>query len=147
MKICLIALLLMVNLTPSFADTQTQAMSLIGTWNGTSNSAVYGWGLFHPTEAGKEKAVRFRKVNYQIIIDRQEGRNFSGRVQAVGSNHKEVLLGSFAKNLKSGVMVNENGTFTFNINDDSEMEICFTQVKPHAVVTPRVASCFELKRQ
>jgi hypothetical protein len=147
MKSYLIALIFAFNTHSALASNPPKAINLLGTWTGTSNSAVYGWGLFHPTEVGKEQAIRFRNIEYQIVIDRQEGRNFSGRVQAVSSKHKEILLGSFAKNLKSGVMVNENGTFTFNIDHESEMEICFTQVKSHAVITPRVASCFELKKQ
>ena len=147
MKPYLFAFLFAISIHPALAETSSPPISPLGTWVGVSNSAVYGWGLFHPTEAGKEKAVRFRKVEYQIVIDRQDGRNFSGRVQTTKGKHKEVLLGAFAKDLQSGVMVNENGTFTFNLENESEMEVCFTQVKPHAVITPRVASCFELKKQ
>ncbi len=31
--------------------------------------------------------------------------------------HKEVVLGAYAKDMKSGVMVNEAGSFTFKLGD------------------------------
>ena len=46
------------------------APNLMGTWKGVSNSAVLGSGLFHPTEAGKEAAIRFRRVEYQLWVFR-----------------------------------------------------------------------------
>jgi hypothetical protein len=59
------------NFSPTlFAQT---ASPLIGTWKGISNSAVLGAGRFHPTEAAKEAAVRFRRVEYQIVIEKEEG--------------------------------------------------------------------------
>ena len=52
---------------------------MLGTWKGVSNAAVASSGTFHPTEAGKENAVRFRNVHYVLVVDKEEGRNFVGR--------------------------------------------------------------------
>lgn len=123
--------------------------NIIGTWTGMSNSAVSGAGHFHPTEAGKEKAVRFRSVEYVMVIDKEEGRNFVGSIGATNNKHstdvkrKEVLMGSYAKDMKSGVMVNETGSFTFKLMDPKNLEICYTQVS----ASPKVASCFEMTKK
>jgi hypothetical protein len=122
---------------------------MIGTWTGMSNSAVSGAGHFHPTEEGKEKAVRFRSVEYVMVIHREEGRNFVGSISATNNKHstdvkrKEALLGAYAKDMKSGVMVNETGSFTFELTDPKNLEICYTQV----TASPKVASCFELTKK
>jgi hypothetical protein len=125
------------------------APNLMGTWRGMSNSAVSGSGLFHPSEADKERAVRFRSVEYVMVIDKIEGRNFVGSIGATNKKHstdidrKEVVLGAYAKDMKSGVMVNETGSFTFQLLDAKNLEICYTQVS----AKPHVASCFELTKQ
>lgn len=122
---------------------------MLGTWTGMSNSAVSGAGHFHPTEAGNEKAVRFRSVEYVMVIDKEERRNFVGSIGATNNknstdvNRKEVLIGAYAKDMKSGVMVNETGSFTFKLMDSKNLEICYTQV----TASPKVASCFELTKK
>jgi hypothetical protein len=133
----------------SFSTFAQSSPNLLGTWTGMSNSAVSGVGQFHPTEAGKEKAVRFRSVEFVMVIDKEEGRNFVGSIGATNNKHptdvkrKEVLMGSYAKDMKSGVMVNETGNFTFKLIDPKNLEICYTQVTSN----PKVASCFELTKK
>ncbi|MBU3539927.1 hypothetical protein [Polynucleobacter sp. UB-Tiil-W10] len=132
-------------LASTLAWSQTPS-NMVGTWSGVSNSAVSGSGMFHPTEAGKEKAVRFRNVEYVLVVDKEEGRNFVGFIGATNGKHptdikhKEVVLGAYAKDMKSGVMVNETGSFTFKLVDSKNLEICYTQVTSK----PMVASCFEM---
>ena len=138
--------------TSFFIPAMVMAQStpnMLGTWTGMSNSAVSGAGHFHPTEAGKEKAVRFRSVEYVMVIDKEEGRNFVGSISATKNKHstdvkrKEVLMGAYAKDMKSGVMVNETGSFTFKLIDPKNLEICYIQVS----ASPKVASCFELTKK
>jgi hypothetical protein len=137
---------------PLLAVAQTSP-SMLGTWKGISNSAVYGGGLFHPTEASKEKSIRFRNVEYILTIDREEGRNFAGIIGAANTKHptdvkyKEIVLGAYSKDMKSGVMVNEAGTFSFKLTSSKELEVCFTQVAHLSVTAPIVASCFEMTKQ
>lgn len=133
----------------SFSAFAQSSPNMLGTWIGMSNSAVSGAGHFHPTEAGKEKAVRFRSVEYVMVIDKEEGRNFVGSIGATNNKHstdvkrKEVLMGAYAKDMKSGVMVNETGSFTFKLRDPKNLEICYTQVS----ASPKIASCFELAKK
>jgi hypothetical protein len=141
-------LLVLASFFPAFALAQN-APNMIGTWKGLSNSAVMGSGLFHPTEEGKERAARFRNVEYVLVIDAETGRNFVGSVGATNNknptdiDHKEVILGAYDKDMKSGVMVNETGSFTFKLADAKNLEICYTQVSSK----PQVASCFEMVKQ
>ena len=86
--------------TSFFIPAMVMAQSspnMLGTWTGMSNSAVSGAGHFHPTEAGKEKAVRFRSVEYVMVIDKEEGRNFEiwgGRLGRMPSQLEEMLIHS-----------------------------------------------------
>ena len=135
-------------LIPALALAQN-APNMVGTWKGIGNAAVASSGTFHPTEAGKENAVRIRHVEFVLTIDKAEGRNFVGSMGATNDKdptnvkHKELILGAFAKDMKSGVMVNETGSFTFKLADDKNLEICYSQVS----TKPRVASCFEMVKQ
>ena len=128
---------------------QAQSVNpIMGTWVGTSNSAGLGGGLHHPHHSSatqQEKAVRFRQVEYTLSIDRHEGRNFAGTISS--NHHGEAVVGAFAKDLKSGVMVNEHGTFHFTLPDSKSLDLCFTQVEPNNRSIPKVASCFELTRR
>jgi hypothetical protein len=142
------SLIAVLGLVPTFVSAQAPA-NMLGTWTGVSNSAVSGSGLFHPAEAGKENAVRFRNVEYVLVVDKEDGRNFTGYIGATsGKNssdvqHKEVVLGAYAKDMQNGVMVNESGSFTFKLADPKTLEVCYTQVSSK----PRVASCFEMVKQ
>jgi hypothetical protein len=97
--------------------------SMLGTWKGTNNAAVMGSGLFHPSEANKERTVRFRNVELILVIDKENGRNFSGTIRATNNKnptdvgHKEVILGAFSKDMKKGVMVGEFGHHSFYLED------------------------------
>ena len=118
---------------------------MLGTWRGISNSAVLGAGLHHHSPETDRKAIRFRKVEYTLTIDRQEGRNFSGKITS--AQHSEIVIGALAKDLKSGVMVNEHGTFNFSRADSNALELCFTQVHTSNSAIPQVASCFEMTKR
>ena len=118
---------------------------IIGSWKGTSNSAVIGSGLHHPTNNHGKADVEFRKNDYTITIDKVDGRNFSGTVTS--KNYKELIAGAFKKDFKSGVIVNENGSATFELTSSNAMDLCFTQATPKFIAIPNVASCFELQKQ
>jgi hypothetical protein len=135
-------------LLPVLTFAQTSPI-MLGTWKGIGNSAVSGSGTYHPTETGKENAVRYRHVEYVLVIDKEEGRNFSGYFSATknkdstDTNYKTIILGSYAKNMKSGVYVSELGAATFKLLDPKHLELCYTQV----TTQQRIASCLELAKQ
>lgn len=137
---------------PFLAFAQTEP-SMLGIWKGVSNSAVYGDGHFHPIEDDMEKSIRFRKVEYIMTVVKEQGRNFGGYISASNTHHstdikhKEMILGSYSKDMKSGVMVNETGSFSFKLARPDSLEICFSQVPHVSTAAPIVASCFEMTKQ
>jgi len=55
-----------------------------------------------------------------------------------------MILGSYAKDMKSGVMVSEaGGSNTFKLAGPKNLEVCYTQVLPK----PMVADCLEMVKQ
>ena len=96
-----------------------------------------------------KKSVCFRNVEYVLVIDKEEGRNFVSYIGANSSKnltdvkHKEVVLGAYPIDMKSGVMTNEMGSFTFKLVDPKNLEIFYTKVSSRL----RVASCYEMVRQ
>jgi hypothetical protein len=90
----------------SFSAFAQNSPVLLGTWKGVGHTAVAGAGTFHPPEAGKENNLRYRNVEYVLVIDREEGRNFSGYLTATSkkdptdTNYKPMILGTFAKDMK-----------------------------------------------
>jgi hypothetical protein len=134
---------------PAIVFAQTSP-NLVGAWKGVGNASVSGPDNYHPTEAGKEKSVRFTKMEFFLVVDREEGRNFTGYISSTSSkapantDNKKMIIGSYAKDMKSGVWINElGGSATFKLADSKNLEICYTQVPPK----PMVADCFEMVKQ
>ena len=137
-------LLILPALFSSVAQSQN-TNPIVGTWIGTSNSAVIGSGLHHPGNNAEKTDIKFKKNEYTMVINTIDGRNFSGTISS--KNHKELVAGAFKKDLKSGVIVNENGSATFELTTANVMELCFTQATPKLIAIPNVASCFEFQKQ
>jgi len=135
----------------TLADTNMPNM--VGTWVGTSHTAVYGGGIHHPTNTAHtptnrhaDNGIRFRNVEFTYTIDKQDGRNFSGNSTS-GHHSKERLLGAIAKNGKGGVMVAEHGGhITFTI-DGNSMEICGTRAREKVANTTDAAYCTDFIRK
>ena len=55
-----------------------------------------------------------------------------------------MILGSYAKDMKSGVYVSEEGgSVAFKLAGPKNLELCYTQYAPK----PMVADCFEMVKQ
>lgn len=134
-------LLLVMLLLPSLsaADDST---NMIGTWQGVTNAAVMGVDKHHTASDAEE--IRFVKVKMNLVFDRQEGQNFSG--YNLTDNHKELVIGALRSNMKSGVLVDSNGTTTFDMVGKNKMDVCYAHVMSHGEVSA-VASCAEFERQ
>ncbi len=113
-----------------------------GTWAGLTHSAVYGTGQHHPE--GKASDVRFRRIEITLAIDRQEGRNFAGKLSSPA--HTEPVVGAFASDLNSGVMADLDGSYTFKLAGKNHMEVCYTGSGGNAG-SAKVAACYDLKRK
>jgi hypothetical protein len=113
-----------------------------GTWVGLTNSAVYGSGQHHP--GGKESEVRFRRIEVTFTIDKQEGRNFAGTLSSPA--HSEPVVGAFASDLKSGVMADPDGSYTFKLKRKDRMDVCYTGSGGDNN-TAKVAACYEVRKK
>jgi hypothetical protein len=116
------------------------APNMIGTWTATSNSAVIGSSAHHIVPNKGDKEIHFNKVPLSLVIDRQEGLNFSGSLSS--PKHKEVIIGAIMPDFQGGVMTDEDGTHAFKIIDSTTIQNCYVQISK-----PRVASCWTAKKQ
>ena len=140
MKRLVISTILAITPLAALAQTATPP-ELLGTWVGVSNSAVIGGGNHHP--GGTEDSVRFRHVELKLVIDKQEGRNFSGRT--ISPDYTEPFVGALRPDLKRGVMADKDGARDFNLVGNNRMELCYVQ--PRTNGSSIVAACTEFDRK
>jgi hypothetical protein len=123
------------------AAAQTAIPDLRGTWKGESESIVLGAEHPHHT-ATQSTAPELRSVPFTLIIDKQDGRRFSGTfssarrtVQVVGviSRSGTIFLAD------TGSEGHSNGTMLAS----NRLELCYL----HASSATKVASCTELTKQ
>jgi hypothetical protein len=118
------------------------AIDLIGTWKGVSNTAVIGTDQHH--DSSEKNNIQFFNNEFTIVIDQVKGRNFSGYLTT--KNHKENLVGALKADMKRGVFVDTDGTATFEMVSQDVLELCYA----HPTSADRkssVAACTEYKRQ
>ena len=121
---------------PAAADTAMPEMR--GTWKGDSHSVVVGGGLHHPD--AKPGEPRFTTVPFKLVVDKQDGRRFSGTFSS--AQHSETVIAVVSR---SGAiyMVDDDGYDVATMLGPDRMEICYL----HLSSASRIASCTELSRQ
>lgn len=126
--------------TPAAAATQTETAipDLRGTWKGDSQSIVLGGTPHHPKQQAGEP--RLTSVPFTLVIDKQDGRRFSGTFSS--ANHSETIIAVISR---SGTiyMVDDDGYDVATLLSPDRMEICYLHVSSGS----RIASCTELARQ
>ena len=132
---------LFLSLVPFAVNAAKVAPDVVGNWVGVSNSAVIGAGQHHPD--GSDGEVRFRRIEFTLKIDRQEGRNFSGTFST--GSYQEAVVGAFAADFKTGVMADLDGQMSFHLVGKNRMDMCYTHTG--ASSPSKVAACNELKRR
>jgi hypothetical protein len=116
------------------------APNMIGTWTGTFNATVMGSAAHHILPNKSDKEITFNKVPFNLVIDRQDGINFSGIIST--RTHKEVILGAISPDFQGGVMVDDDGTHAFKMIDANTIQNCYVQLSK-----PKVAACWIGKKQ
>lgn len=134
-------LLVCLAVAPMLAHAAKSAPDVLGNWVGTSHSAVIGAGQHHPD--GSDGEIRFRRVEFTLKIDRQQGRNFSGLFST--ASHQEAVVGAFAADFKSGVMADLDGQMSFRLVGKNRMAMCYTHTGANSPT--KVAACNELLRK
>ena len=136
--LCIVAL---ATLAAVPAAAQSAFPDLRGTWKGESESIVLG--AEHPHHpATQSNAPELRSVSFALIIDKQDGRRFSGTfssarrtAQVIGVVSRSgtiLLVDSASEGHSNGTMLASN-----------RLELCYL----HASSATRVASCTELTKQ
>ena len=121
---------------PAAADNAVP--DLRGTWKGESQSIVLGATPHHTKQQTDEP--RLTSVAFKLVIDKQDGRRFSGTFSSV--HHSETVIAVISR---SGTifMVDDDGYDVATLLAPDRMEICYLHLSP----VSRIASCTELSRQ
>jgi hypothetical protein len=130
--------LAIIAISPSLVLAQTMP-NMLGTWTTVAHTTVMGTGAHHIFPNKKDKEIYFNKVALTLVVDRQEGMNFTGTFTS--KSLKEVILGAIAFDFQSGVMIDSDGAFNFKIVDENTIQACYTQLQK-----PKVAGCAEYKK-
>lgn len=131
--------LLVLTLIPAIALADTPR--IVGTWTGQATATVYGSGGHHPADLGG--SVTYRTIDVSYVFEHQEGRNFYGKF--VSPTQTELLLGTFSRDNRTGIMVDLDGQFSFEVYEPNRMEVCYGH--PLGSGGHAVAVCVDLKRQ
>ena len=121
---------------PAAADTAVP--ELRGTWKGDSQSIVLGFGPHHPD--AKTNEPRLTSVPFTLVIDKQDGRRFSGTFSS--AQHSEAVVAV----ISSGgtiFMADDDGHIAGTMLAADRMELCYL----HSSSAKRIASCTELTKQ
>jgi hypothetical protein len=121
------------------ATAQTAIPDLRGTWKGESESVVLG-GTHPHHPATQAPEPRFTSVPFTLVIDKQNGRRFSGMFSSARGS--EPLIAVIARN-GTILAVDDDGFVNGSMLAPNRMEFCYLQLTPAA----RVASCLELTKQ
>jgi hypothetical protein len=113
------------------AQSAQSAPDLTGTWVGTSNAAVRGSSRHHPSDSTMSD-INFNNKVITWVIDRQEGRNFSGTVSS--KHNTEPLIGALSGDLKSGVIANTDGRIEFKLVSANKIDMCYSHNSERSIV-------------
>jgi len=124
-------------LTSLPASAQTAVPDFKGTWKGQSESVLLGAGNSHHPAAKDEPQMR--QVPFTLVVDKQDGRRFSGTFSSPRSSEKVVAVLSRDGKI---MMADDDGYTIGSILAPNKIELCY--IKPGAT---RIASCTELTKQ
>ena len=119
------------------APAQTAVPDFKGTWKGQSESVLLGAGNSHHPAAKDEPQMR--QVPFTLVVDKQDGRRFSGTFSSPRSSEKVVAVLSRDGKI---MMADDDGYTIGSILAPNKIELCY--IKPGAT---RIASCTELTKQ
>jgi hypothetical protein len=121
------------------AAAQTAIPDLRGTWKGESESVVLGPGNAH--HAGPRSIEpRLSSVPFTMVIDKQDGRRFSGTFSS--AKHSAKLVAVISRN-GTIFLVDDAGSSVGTMLASDRMDLCYQMRSP----TTRIASCTELTKQ
>ena len=118
---------------------QDAVSSLRGTWKGESETIILGGGNAHHT-APVTPTPRLNSVPFTLIVDKQDGRRFSGTFSSTFGS--ETVIGVISR---SGTIfiVDDDGYTVATMLAPNRLELCYLLQSSSS----RIASCTELTKQ
>src|SRR5262245_34443681 len=122
------------------AAAQPSIPDLRGTWKGQSESVVRGSGSGTHHDPSSAAEPRFTSVPFTMIIDKQNGRRFSGTFSSARSTEPVIAVLSRAGTI---YMVDNDAQAWGTLLAPNRIELCYL----HQWTATRIASCTECTRQ
>jgi hypothetical protein len=122
------------------AAAQQAVPDLRGTWKGESESVVRGGGNIHHVPATGPDEPRFTSVPFTLVVDKQDGRRFSGTFSSARYTETVIAVLSRAGTI---YMVDDDAYAWGTLLAPNRMELCYL----HQAAATRIASCTELTKQ
>jgi hypothetical protein len=121
------------------AAAESALPDLRGTWKGNSESIILGAG--NPHHAAPPSAEpRLNSVAFTMVIDKQDGRRFSGTFSSARGNEKFVAVISRNSTI---LLVDDDGYTVGSILAPNRIELCYM----HLSQATRLASCAEMSKE
>ena len=121
------------------ALAQSAVPDLRGTWKGESESIVLGVGNPHHA-APQAAAPRLNSVAFTLVVDKQDGRRFSGTFSSARGTDPVIAVISRGGTI---YMVDDDGYTFATMLAPNRLELCYLMLTPPT----RIASCTELTKQ
>jgi len=122
------------------AAAQQGIPDLRGTWKGQSESVVRGAGNTHHVPTTGPDEPRFTSLPFTLVIDKQNGRRFSGTFSSARSTETVIAVLSRTGTI---YMVDDDAHAWGTLLAPNRMELCYL----HQTPATRIASCTELTKQ
>ena len=109
-----------------------EAPAMTGSWKGTVDSAVLVGKT--PSRSCKTGKVTFANegIDFTFEIKEQQGQRFGGTM--VSARHSETLIGLLYPDNKGGMMLDDDGHYSFALTDPATMQVCYDHTKPSSKV-------------
>jgi hypothetical protein len=138
----LMALALMLAMTPLAADAQDAIPQLKGTWKGTGKILLFGT-TEHLSGSPQNAVVRDLEVTHTVTG--QDGRLIWGTTSSANNDSKEPFAWALAADNRSIIGADTDGYYRITIVSADRIEKCYAQ----SATGPRraiVATCFMMDR-
>jgi hypothetical protein len=132
-------ILMLVALASVPAAAEPAIPDLRGTWTGQSETIIRGRG--NPHHGGESSAEpRLSSVPFTLIVDKQDGRRFSGTFSSPRSKEAVVAVISRTGTI---YLMDDDGYTIGTMLAPNRIELCYMQQSPDL----HIASCAELTKQ
>jgi hypothetical protein len=139
-KLAWMSLLVALATVPAIAETAIPDMK--GTWIGESESIVLGRGNQHHRAKAAAAAAepRLSSVKFTMVIDKQDGRRFSGKFSSARGTETVIAVITRSGQI---LLIDDDGYSFGTMLGPDKIDLCYMQQNP----AMRIASCTELTKQ